>query len=717
MVAAGLCSGLLLLWLRLGWLQLVQHGYYAQRAEELQEQRVPLKPVRGQLLDRRGRVLARDLVTYSIAAAPREMKDARGTARALAKLLRTDARKLQRLFQQKPRYLWVARRVPPEVGEAARRLGERGLYITPETQRMYPLAAAATEVVGRTNLDNQGVEGLELQMDDELRGRPGWATRFRDGRGRSHEMPRGLRRAPVDGNHVVLTIDADLQAIVESRLAAAVESLNAVRGFAIFVDPRTGEILACANAPHLPPGKSRNWNFTDVYEPGSTFKAFVAGAALEEGLVRPGQVIAASADGRAKLVPGAIFHDVHKQASYTFFDAVRWSSNIVLGRVGLMLGDERLYRYATALGFGTMTGVSFPGEASGVLRSPDHWSVRSAPTVSIGHEISVTPLQLAMGYAAIANGGVMMRPLLVREVRAPDGRVLSREEPSASQRVFTARTTETLRDMLAAVVDSGTAKAARVPGLRVAGKTGTAQKYDARVKGYGAGMYLSSFVGFAPVDAPCLVGVVVIDEPRGHKYYGGEIAAPVFRNVVTDWRGLPYGPLQAVSSMVAARPPAPAAVTVPDLRLLPRRAALQRLDDTGLRASFVGEGPRVLGQEPAAGLATERGSRIVVWLEPAADSVGRTLPDLVGRPVREALRELTRRQVAAKLVGHGTVVRQSPPAGTPLPIEGPCVLTCEVVRVTPDVVTGAPGTTAGAAGGAPGRGTAPARSRTIGTEP
>ncbi|NOT35188.1 MAG: PASTA domain-containing protein [Candidatus Eisenbacteria bacterium] len=676
MVAAGLCLGFAVLWGRLVWLQLCLHGHYAQRAEELQEQRVPLRAVRGRLLDRHGRVMARDLVTYSIAAAPREMRDPQVTARALARLLEQEPRRLQREFTRKPRYLWVARHVAPEIAEGVRRLKERGLYLTPETQRVYPLEAAAGEILGRTNLDNSGVEGLELQYDEELRGRSGWVTRFRDGRGRSHELPRGMRRDPVDGNHVMLTLDSDLQAIVESRLAAAVDSLRAVRGFALFVDPRTGEILACANAPHLPAGRGRNWSFTDVYEPGSTFKVFTAAAALEEGLVRPGQIIEASPNGEAKLVQGAVFHDVHKQPRYSFFDAVRWSSNIVLGRVGLMLGDERLYRYVSALGFGSITGITFPGEAGGRLRTPDHWSLRSAPTVAIGHELSVTPLQLVMGYAAIANGGVLMRPRLVREVRGPGGAVVWRETPEAAQRVFSEHTTDQVRDMMAAVVDSGTARAAQVPGLRVAGKTGTAQKYDASVGGYGKGMYLSSFAGFAPADAPTLVGVVVIDEPRGRHYYGGEVAAPVFRQVLLDWRGLPSAPMQSGTALVAARPPAPAPVTVPDLRLLPRRVAESRLADYGLRAAFQGAGPRVLGQEPAAGVATERGSRVTVWLAASDDSLGRTLPDLVGRPIREALRELTRRQVAVRLVGHGNVVRQEPPAGASLPIERPCVLYC-----------------------------------------
>ena len=677
MAAAGLWLGLFALWVRVGTLQVVQHGHYAARADRLQEQRVLLKPLRGNLLDRRGRVLARDLITYSISAAPREMKHPRRTAGELARLLDLDPRRLRREFEAKPRFLWVARRVSPEIGQKIAALRERGLYLSTETQRVYPLGPAASEVLGRANLDNTGVDGLELQFDEPLRGRPGWATLFRDGRGQAHALPRGLRRTPEDGHHVVLTLDADLQSIVESHLAAAVDSLRAERGFAMFMEPNTGEVLAAATVPHLGPGKARNWNFTDTFEPGSTFKVVVAGAALEEGLARPQQIFEASENGAAQVAPGTIFHDVHKEPRYTFHDAVRWSSNIVMGRLGVLVGPERLYRYATALGFGAITGVTFPGEAGGKLRSPDRWSLRSAPTIAIGHEISVTPIQLTLAYAAIANGGVIMRPMLVREIRSASGSTLRRFRPEASHRVFSPRTAEILREMLTAVVDSGTAKAARLPGLKVAGKTGTAQKYDASVRTYGKGLYLSSFAGFAPADHPQIVGVVVIDEPRGKRYYGGDVAAPVFRQIFADVRGLPHGPLESDPTRVAARPPASAPVTVPDLRLLPPRAAERTLAGLTLHGRFEGDGPRVLAQQPAAGVAVERGSLVEVWLSAPGDSSGHTLPSVVGLTVREALRELTRRQVPARIAGHGVVVRQRPEPGKALPLQRPCVLYCE----------------------------------------
>uniref|UniRef100_A0A832I2P1 PASTA domain-containing protein n=1 Tax=Eiseniibacteriota bacterium TaxID=2212470 RepID=A0A832I2P1_UNCEI len=674
--AAGLFVGLALIWVRVGWLSLVRHAHFAERAANSQEMRVLVRPVRGDLLDRHGRPLARDLVTYEVTASPRDMPDPRATARTLARLLERDARSLMREFAERRRHVVVARRVPPEVGQAILDARLPAVRLAAETRRDYTLGEAAQEILGRTNLDHTGVEGLELQLDEALRGRPGWTTRFRDGRGRTVTLPRGLERRPEDGADAVLTLDADLQAILDTHLRRAVDTLDAVRGFALFLDPRTGEILASANAPHLGPGEARNWSFTDQYEPGSTYKIVAAAAALEEGLATPDRVFEAAESGRALVAPGCVLVDTHEGAAFSFRDAIRWSSNIVLGRLGLALGDERLYRWSTAFGFGTLTGIAFPGEVAGTLRSPAKWSARSAPTIAIGHEVAVTPLQLALAYAAVANGGVLMQPMLVREVREPSGAV-RRTRPQAVRRVFSERTARVLAEMLQAVVDSGTARPARVAGLRIAGKTGTADKYDAATGTYGHRMYVASFVGFAPADDPRLVGVVVIDEPRGRRYFGGEVAAPVFREVMRDLQRLPRGPFAPEVRTVAARPPAPAPVTVPDVRLLPPRAAERVLGDVGLRARAVGAGARVLDQSPAAGAAVERGTGVTVWLEAPRDSAWAVAPALEGLALREALRRLGPLAATVRVAGRGVVVRQAPAPGARLPASREVRLWCE----------------------------------------
>jgi cell division protein FtsI/penicillin-binding protein 2 len=678
MAAAGLFLGLLCLWVRVGWLQLGLHGHFTARAAANQQLRLKLIPKRGELLDRHGRVLAHDLLVSRVAVYRPQLRDVPRVAARLAPILGEPVARLRRRLQESRGYRWITDDVPPEVGERVRALRIEGLDVEDETRRDYRLGDAASEILGRTNRDNAGVDGLEYQYDSRLGGQSGWVTAIRAGTRRTLKLPGAEHRPARDGSSLVLTIDAELQSIVERHLARAVDTLDAKRGFAIFLDPWTGEILAAACVPHLEPGKAKNWTFTDQFEPGSTFKIVVAGAALEENLARTDEYFTASATGSAELFPGFRLRDSHAGEGYTFFGAIQHSSNIVCAKLGLRLGAERLYRYATALGFGAMSGVEFPGETGGKLRPVSNWQPRSAPTISIGHEIAVTPLQLALAYGAIANGGVLMEPMLVREERSSTGRIERRWAPQPRHRVFSEGTTAVLREMLAAVVDSGTATSARLEGFAIAGKTGTAQKYDAASRGYGRGMYMASFAGIAPADRPRLVGVVVIDEPPRNLYYGGQVAAPVFREIVLDLMRRRDGVLGPIQGPVAARPPAVPAVIAPDLRMLPRREAERRLRDFGLNARFEGDGARVLSQSPAAGQPVDRGGAVTAWLSPPRDSVHSRLPDLTGLTMREAIRRLSDRQVRPRLSGHGVVVRQDPAPGTPLPLEGSCRLWCEV---------------------------------------
>ncbi len=677
LTAAGLLFGLTCLWVRVAVLQTAMHAHYSARARENQQHHQKLLPRRGVLSDRRGRVLAHDLGVSQVAVYPPQLADPMAAARVLAPVTKESPVKLAKRLRSLKSYTWIARDLPPEVGQRIRDARIEGVVVEDETRRFYRLGDTAAEILGRTNRDNVGVDGIEYQFENLLGGRTGWVTMVPTGSSRMSLLLPGAEGRPArDGASLELTLDADLQASVEHHLARAVDSLDALRGFAIFLDPWTGEVLAAACVPHLPPGKARNWTFTDQYEPGSTFKIVVSGAVLEEHLVRPDERIEAAASGQAELVPGCVIHDTHEGASFTFHAAMQYSSNIVMGRLALKLGADRLHRYAAALGFGSMTGVEFPGETAGRLRPVSAWQARSAPTIAIGHEVTVTPLQLALAYAAIANGGVLMEPMLVRSIRDADGREIRKAEPQPSHRVFSDATSATLLEMLCAVVDSGTATSARLEGLRVAGKTGTAQKYDASVGTYGRGMFVASFAGIAPADRPRLVGVVVIDEPKGGRYYGGQIAAPVFREVMLDLRRMAWPGFDDLNRSVAMRPPSVPAVTAPDLRLLPPKQAERRLADYGLHVRFEGSGPRVLSQVPPAGQPVERGAVVLAYLSAPQDSMGRALPDLIGLTVRDAIRRLSQRAVQVRISGSGFVTRQEPPAGTPLPLSGPCRLWC-----------------------------------------
>ena len=677
LAAAGLFFMLGLLWTRVAFLQTAMHEHYAARARENQQHHEKILPHRGILTDRRGKVLAHDLGVSEVAIYPPQLTNPDAAARALAPVVDENADKLAKRLRALTSYTWIARDLPPEVGQKIRDQAIPGLVVEDETRRFYRLGPAAAEILGRTNSDNVGVDGIEYQFENMLGGRTGWITMVPTGSSRMSLLLPGAEGRPArDGASLELTLDADLQGIVEHHLARAVDTLGAKRGFAIFLDPWTGEILSAACWPHLPPGQAKNWTFTDQYEPGSTFKVVVSGATLEERVAAPDDRFEASVTGVAELVPGCIIHDTHDAASFSFRQALQYSSNIVMGRLALKLGAQRLYQYATALGFGSMTGVEFPGETAGRLRPVRSWQPRSTPTIAIGHEVTVTPLQLALAYAAIANGGVLMQPMLVRSIHDADGHELRHASPQPSHRVFSEATANTVLSMLCAVVDSGTATSARISGLEIAGKTGTAQKYDAAIGTYGRGMYLASFAGIAPADHPRIVGVVVIDEPHGAEHFGGQCAAPVFREVVLDLQRTSWPGFDPVNPAVAMRPPSVPAVTAPDLRLLPPREAERRLADYGLHARFEGEGPRVLSQVPAAGQPVERGAAVLAYLAAPTDSVGRSLPDLVGLTVREAMRRLTQRAVPVRITGSGTVTRQEPPPGTRLPLAGPCRLWC-----------------------------------------
>ena len=624
---------------RLGWLMIVKHGELTALAERQYSRTVVLPALRGPILDRRGAPLATSTATESLFVQPRSVGDPVRVAARLAPILGQPEREVHAALTSARPFVWLRRKLPPTMADQVRALREPGLGFLPESLRLYPNRELAAHVVGFEGAEG-GLEGVERAFNTELAGVPGKAIAGRDALGREVAAPH-LLQGPKPGHGVALTIDSAIQYIAEREIDAAYRRTHAKAAMAVVLEPRTGDILAMAIRPTFNPNTFldvpssdywRNRAVTDPFEPGSTFKAIMAAAALEEGVVKPDDRI--YGENGAITLAGATIHDWKKYGWLTFAEVLQNSSNVGSIKVGLSLGRERYHRYMKAFGFGTTTGVGLAGESRGLLRDPQRWSLLSLPTMSIGQEISVTALQLVAAFGAIANDGTLMQPRLVRSTIDPDGREARRFEPRAVRQVISPETARTLTGLLVRVVESGTGHFAAIPGYAVGGKTGTAQKLDPATGRYSRAPGVLSFVGFAPADDPRFTMLVMLDEPKNEKW-GSEAAAPVFnaigREILRYLEVAPRDaqPLQFVTGpeMVAARvrlvstaaEPADADGTkrMPDLNGKTLRQALGALEPLGVEVRLAGQG-RIVRQSPAAGEPVEPGAVAHLTLAPLA---------------------------------------------------------------------------------------------------
>ncbi len=656
--------GLAVLLLRLFHLQILSHSEYARRAAAQQERRVPIAAVRGDVVDREGRVLLHTLTRRTLVAEPKAIADRAALARTLSPILDRPAGEIARILARRAPLVELDADVDLEEAAALRKLTGPALRIEEAGRRVQLVDGC--DLLGALNHDGIGDEGIERSMEEFLRGADGWETRFTKASGQILSLPGGPAKPAVPGDRVVLTIDANVQWLVEDALDRAVAEHSARGGSAVLVEVATGEVVALAAAGSSRPGEGRRVHrlapIEDTYEPGSTFKVVTFAAALDQKLIDDDSVFFAE-NGRAKLGP-CVINDVKKMGWLCAADVIAQSSNIATAKIGLLVGSRELHAAAERLGFGAPTHIELPGEVAGVLRPVQAWSGRSTPTVAIGQEVAVTTLQLAMAYAAVAGGGELRRPRIVREVLKPDGEVRLRTEPEVVRRAMSPETAATLTRYLTLVVEAGTGKRAAVPGVPVAGKTGTAQKARTDGRGYAQGRYVSSFIGFFPATAPRYALAVSIDEPSG-MHYGGEVAAPVFRAIATALLGPTHAPggVRLVTEPQSPAVSAGAEIAVPDVRLLVAPAAAAALARAGLSAAVVSQGARVLTQDPAPGTRVPRNTVIQLGRTPEGRAV---MPDLAGLSLREALGRLRGLGFEVRVAGIGRVLDQSPPPGTEL---------------------------------------------------
>ena len=531
-----LLAGFGVILFRLVNLQVLQAAELTARADRQHQKSVLLEGARGTVTDRHGKVLAMNVEVPSIFGVPTSLDNPGNAARSLSPVLRLRREEIEKKLRQDKHFVWLARKVEPEQGRRLEQLSIDGIGMVMEGRRFYPKGPLLAHVLGFVGMDGIGLEGLERRYESQLHGEKRLTILQRDALGRT-VFPKGLReQAPSAGHTLTLTIDEVIQYIAEKELEEAVDHARAKSGAIIVMEPQSGAILAMAVSPRFDPNavasltadRWRNRALTDTYEPGSTMKVVVAAAALEERVMMPGSMLFGE-NGRM-TVANTTIHDHEKLGWMTFAQMIQKSSNIGAAKTGMLLGEQRLYRYLQAFGFGQRTDIDLPGEVGGLLKSPREWGRRSVASISIGQEVGVTPLQMLSAVAAIANDGVLMRPHVVSDVRDQKGQPVKEILPHVRRRVVSPATARTLTTILEGVVTSGTGTKAAIPGFRVAGKTGTAQKVDPRTGAYSSALSIGSFVGFVPADSPRLAMIVVIDEPQGEAW-GGVVAAPVFRRV------------------------------------------------------------------------------------------------------------------------------------------------------------------------------------------
>lgn len=626
---------------RAAWVQVVQSEEWRTRARGQQVASAEVPAVRGAILDASGRVLVESRSVVRLAVAPNEVRDRDALAAALRRA-RVPEEFVRRAIDQNRKWVELpGQYLSTDVAEA---MAMRGVHSTASIERVAPPTDGLRRLLGGFDARGNAVGGVEAALDSLLRGQPGRSALLRDGRGRRMETPEERSSAPVNGHSVVLTLNQGLQDIAERALAQAVSQMDASGGDIVILDPHTGELRALASRRAGASGSGAT-ALTEPYEPGSTIKPFIAAALVERGRVRFNDSVP-TYNGEWRI-GRRVIRDVHRAKEMSFAEVIQHSSNIGIVQFAERLSAREQYEALRDAGFGTATGLPYPSESPGRLYPVTQWSGTSRASLAMGYELSVTPVQLAAAYASFANGGLLIEPQLVQEIRAPDGRTVWRAQPRVVRRMMSERTAFAMRDLLRDVVQGGTATGANLATFEVAGKSGTARRTTADGRGYEAGAYTASFVGLFPAENPQYVILVKLDNPKAGSYYGGRVAAPVSKAVLeaaiaardaslnraqlaeapkrrTLDSGRMADSVRAVAAAAAqsereapayvvelgnvAQPAQPVVTTrpVPDVRGLPTRSAVRELHRAGFRVHLVSG----KGVEPAPGTMLRSGSLV-----------------------------------------------------------------------------------------------------------
>ena len=621
-------------------LQILSAKYLQTLARKQHTKVLLLQPERGVIFDRNGTKLAASLLAGSVFADPSKINDPRGTAEKISTLLNIDKKATLEKISHAKSFCWLARKISPSTAEAVETANIPGIFIVKEPKRFYPNGTLAGHLLGFVGLDDTGLEGLESGFEEYLKGNPVKLPVSQDAKGKKLYINTGnvptVQNATGQGDsaNLILTIDSRIQHLAEMQLREAVQSKGAKGGVVIVMDTRTGEILAMANEMGFDPnnfsassaGAGKNKAITDCFDPGSTFKPFTVAGALEEGAVTETDRI--NCENGNYRVADRVIHEAKRlrHGLLTVHDVIKYSSNIGAAKIAEKLGKEKFYEYITKFGFGLKTGIDLPGESPGLLRPVEKWTKVDATTIAFGQGVSVTPIQMIAALSAIANDGVLMKPFVVRAIVDKKGEIIRVYRPTVVRRVISSSTSKRLTAILKDVVgaEDGTGKRARIANMEVAGKTGTAQKFDFARHVYSSQKVRTSFMGFFPADKPQLAIMVMLDEPQ-RDMWGGVAAAPVFKNIGEQILTCFRNPLRE-----NALPLPTEELKATGLRLVSARSIVPESDST------------------------------------VAEEAESVMPDFRNMTIRDVLKTARGRGIEIKALGTGWAVNQEPTAGTPI---------------------------------------------------
>ncbi|RLA95366.1 MAG: penicillin-binding protein [Deltaproteobacteria bacterium] len=614
-------------------LQILDQTKLVRIAEKQRKRTIKLRPSRGIIYDRKGNELAVSVEVDSVYAHPRQISEPLNAAKILSKILELDIKKLLKKLKSPSPFVWIKRGISPSQADQIRNLSLSGIHFLKENKRFYPNSDIGGHLLGFVGVDGKGLEGLECKFNSYLAGWPQYLLVERDALGHEIISFDTLSLKHPRGQNLILTIDLTIQYILEKELQKSVQQAHAKGGMGIIMNPKTGEILGLALQPSFNPNNFRassphiwrNRAVTDCFDPGSTFKVFLAAAAIEEGLVTPQEII--YCENGSYQIGKKVIHDIHKYKHLSFAEVIKYSSNIGAVKVSERMDAATFYRYIRGFGFGEKTGVDFPGESPGMLRPYQNWREIDKCSISFGQGISVTAIQLINGLCAIANGGCLMKPYIVKAIVNENGEYLKKNQPKVVRRVISEKTAKIVTELMKLVVsEDGTGKYAQVSGFEVAGKTGTAQKFDPTIHSFSNSKLISSFMGFVPANDPLLAILIVIDEPEG-KGFGGAVAAPAFKAIAQ----------QALSYLKVF--PQTKTFCKPILKN-------NRLSEKPLEELFQASQQKQL--------------------------FSNSIPDFTGLSIRRALQVAKEYNLTLHIEGTGRAISQKPEPGTPLKKKSEC---------------------------------------------